>query len=111
MKNYLEFLKEEVDLKGNKGIDDDFMKKAEDQAKQNLGVTPNTNGPVTGDIGSLMRRSAQLLTSGLNTDQIEERYKKLEDLAKRVIMDEYGDIIEASEKPVELLIKLITRVF
>ena len=75
MKNYLEFLKEEVDLKGNKGIDDDFMKKAENQAKQNLGVTPNTNGPVTGDIGSLMRRSAQLLTNGLNTDQIEERYK------------------------------------
>ena len=107
MKNYLQFLKEEVDLKGNKGIDDDFMKKAEDQAKQNLGVTPNTNGPVAGDIGSLMRRSAQLLTSGLNTDQIEERYTKLEQLAKRVIMDEYGDIIEASEKPVELLIKLI----
>ncbi len=107
MKNYLEFLKEEVDLKGNKGIDDDFMKKAEDQAKQNLGVNPNTNGPVTGDIGSLMRRSAQLLTNGLNTDQIEERYTKLEALAKRVIMDEYGDIIEASEKPVELLIKLI----
>ena len=107
MKNYLQFLKEEVDLKGNKGIDDDFMKKAEDQAKQNLGVTPNTNGPVAGDISSLMRRSAQLLTNGLNTDQIEERYTKLEDLAKRVIMDEYGDIIEASEKPVELLIKLI----
>ena len=107
MKNYLEFLKEEVDLKGNKGIDDDFMKKAEDQAKQNLGVTPNTNGPVAGDIGSLMRRSAQLLTNGLNTDQMEERYTKLEQLAKRVIMDEYGDIIEASEKPVELLIKLI----
>lgn len=108
MKNYSQFLKEEVDLKGNKGIDDDFMKKAEDQAKQNLGVNPNTNGPVAGtDIGQLMRRSAQLLTSGLNTDQIEERYKKLEQLAKRVIMDEYGDIIEASEKPVELLIKLI----
>ena len=108
MKNYLQFLKEEVDLKGNKGIDDDFMKKAEDQAKQNLGVNPNTNGPVAGtDIGSLMRRSAQLLTNGLNTDQIEERYTKLEALAKRVIMDEYGDIIEASEKPVELLIKLI----
>jgi hypothetical protein len=107
MKNYLQFLKEEVDLKGNKGIDDDFMKKAEDQAKQNLGVTPNTNVPVAGDIGSLMRRSAQLLTNGLNTDQIEERYTKLEQLAKRVIMDEYGDIIEASEKPVELLIKLI----
>lgn len=108
MKNFLQFLKEEVDLKGNKGIDDEFMKKAEDQARQNLGVTPNANGPVAGgDIGSLMRRSAQLLTAGLNTDQIEERYTKLEQLAKRVIMDEYGDIIEASEKPVELLIKLI----
>jgi len=107
MKNYLQFLKEEVDLKGNKGIPDDFMKKSEDQARQNLGVTPNTNSPVSGDIGSLMRRSVQLLTNGLNTDQIEERYTKLEQLAKRVIMDEYGDIIEASEKPVELLIKLI----
>ena len=108
MKNYLQFLKEEVDLKGNKGIDDDFMKKAEDQAKQNLGVTPNANTEVpVGDLGSLMIRSAQLLTNGLNTDQIEERYTKLEQLAKRVIMDEYGDIIEASEKPVELLIKLI----
>jgi len=108
MKNYLEFLKEEVDLKGNKGIDDDFMKKAEDQATQNLGVTPNANTEVpVGDLGSLMIKSAQLLTNGLNTDQIEERYTKLEQLAKRVIMDEYGDIIEASEKPVELLIKLI----
>ena len=108
MKNYLEFLKEEVNLKGNRGIDDDFMKKAEDQAKQNLGVIPNANTEVpVGDLGSLMIRSAKLLTNGLNTDQIEERYTKLEQLAKRVIMDEYGDIIEASEKPVELLIKLI----
>jgi hypothetical protein len=108
MKNYLQFLKEEVDLKGNKGIDDDFMKKAEDQAKQNLGVIPNANTEVpVGDLGSLMIKSAKLLTNGLNTDQIEERYTKLEQLAKRVIMDEYGDIIEASEKPVELLIKLI----
>ena len=107
MKNYLQFLKEEVDLKGNKGIPEDFMKKAEDQARQNLGVTPNTNGTVSGDIGSLMRRSAQLLTQGLNTDQIEERYEKLENLARQVIMDEYGDIIDASQKPVELLIKLI----
>ena len=107
MKNFLEFLKEEVDLKGNKGIDDDFMKKAEDQAKQNLGVVPNSNGPVSENIMDLMIKSKQLLTSGLNSDQIEERYSKLEKLAKRVIMEEYGDIIEASQKPVELLVKLI----
>ena len=107
MKNFLQFLKEEVDLKGSKGIDDDFMKKAEDQAKQNLGVTPNVSANAPSNIGSLMARSAQLLTAGLSTDQIEERYTRLENLAKRVIMDEYGDIIESSVKPVELKIKLI----
>lgn len=100
MKNYSQFLKEEVDLKkGNKGIPEDFMKKSEDQARQNLGNV--------GDLGQLVGKSMQLLTNGLNTDQIEERYKMLEELAKRVIMDEYGDIIEASAKPVELMIKLV----
>ena len=100
MKNYSQFLKEEVDLKkGNKGIPEDFMKKSEDQARQNLGNV--------GDLGQLVGKSMQLLTNGLNTDQIEERYKMLEELAKRVIMDEYGDIIEASTKPVELMIKLV----
>jgi hypothetical protein len=100
MKNYSQFLKEEVDLKkGNKGIPEDFMKKSEDQARQNLGNV--------GDLGQLVGKSMQLLTNGLSTDQIEERYKMLEELAKRVIMDEYGDIIEASTKPVELMIKLV----
>ena len=100
MKNYSQFLKEEVDLKkGNKGIPEDFMKKSEDQARQNLGNV--------GDLGQLVGKSMQLLTNGLSTDQIEERYKMLEELAKRVIMDEYGDIIEASVKPVELMIKLV----
>ena len=98
MKNYSQFLKEEVDLKGNKGIPEDFMKKSEDQARH-LGNV--------GDLSQLVGKSMQLLTNGLSTDQIEERYKKLEDLAKRVIMDEYGDIIEASAKPVELMIKLV----
>jgi len=100
MKNYSQFLKEEVDLKkGNKGIPEDFMKKSEDQARQNLGNV--------GDLSQLVGKSMQLLTNGLSTDQIEERYKMLEELAKRVIMDEYGDIIEASVKPVELMIKLV----
>jgi len=100
MKNYSQFLKEEVDLKkGNKGIPEDFMKKSEDQARQNLGNV--------GDLSQLVGKSMQLLTNGLSTDQIEERYKMLEELAKRVIMDEYGDIIEASAKPVELMIKLV----
>jgi len=106
MKNFLQFMKEEVDLKGSKGVPSDFMDKAKQQAATNLGFEPETNRPV-GNIGALMAKSTELLTRGLNAEQIDERYKKLEALAKRVIMDEYGDIIEASEKPVELMIKLI----
>ena len=83
MKNFSQFLKEEVDLKGNKGVPEDFMSKAKQQATKNLGIQPETNRPV-GDISSLIARSTYLLTNGLNRDQIEERYKKLEDLAKRV---------------------------
>ena len=106
MKNFSQFMKEEVDLKGNKGVPSDFMAKAKQQASTNLAIETETNRPV-GNIGSLMARSAYLLTNGLNAEQIEDRYKKLEALAKSVIMDEYGDIIEASEKPVELMIRLI----
>jgi len=106
MKNFSQFLKEEVDLKGNKGVPSDFMSKAKQQAAANLGIEPETNRPV-GNIGALMAKSTELLTRGLSRDQIEDRYSKLETLAKRVIMEEYGDIIEASEKPVELMIRLI----
>ena len=106
MKNFSQFIKEEVDLKGNKGVPSDFMDKAKQQAKANLGFEPEMNVPV-GNIGALMAKSTELLTRGLNAAQIDERYKKLEELAKRVIMDEYGDIIDASEKPVELMIRLI----
>jgi len=106
MKNFSQFINEEVDLKGSKGVPSDFMDKAKQQAKTNLGIEPETGVPV-GNIGALMARSTELLTRGLNAEQIDERYKKLEALAKRVIMDEYGDIIEASEKPVELMIRLI----
>lgn len=106
MKNFSQFIKEEVDLKGSKGVPSDFMDKAKQQAATNLGIEPEMGRPV-GNIGALMAKSTEILTRGLNSDQIDERYKKLEALAKRVIMDEYGDIIEASEKPVELMIRLI----
>jgi hypothetical protein len=102
MKKFSQFLKEEVDLKGNKGIPDDFMSKSEEQAKRNLG-----SQNLGSEISQLISKSNRLMTNGLNRDQIEERYTKLENLAKKVIMDEYGDIIEASLKPVELQIKLI----
>ena len=113
LKDYSQFLKEEVDLsKGNKGIPSDFMRNAEAEATKNLGVSIDRPGP--SEIGSLMSQSTRFITTqGLDTssesygEDLENRYKKLENLAKTVILEEYGSILETSEKPVELLIKLI----
>jgi len=40
MKNFSQFIKEEVDLKGSKGVPSDFMDKAKQQAATNLGIEP-----------------------------------------------------------------------
>ena len=41
MKNYSDFLKEEIDLRGNKGIPDNFMGSADRQASSNLNLRVN----------------------------------------------------------------------
>ena len=71
MKNFSQFMKEEVDLRGNKGVPLDFMSNARQQAARNLEIEPEMNRPV-GNIGSLMARSTYLLTNGLNAEQIQE---------------------------------------
>ena len=38
MKSFSQFLKEEIDLRGNQGIPDDFISNADRQARANLGV-------------------------------------------------------------------------
>jgi len=38
MKNYLQFIKEEAELKGNKGLPDDWMDKTDQKAQRDLGV-------------------------------------------------------------------------
>lgn len=117
MKRFSEFLKEEIDLRGNTGIPDDFMRNSDRQAERNLGVRVDDErqmmGPngLGGQIMRLLQQSGQIMmTSGgrpLNPNQLEDRWVRLEELAKNVVLDEIGEILEASEKPVELLIKLI----
>jgi len=112
MKNYKQFL-EEVDLRGNKGVPSDFMSNAELDATRNLNVSIDQMGnPML--MMDLSNKSTKFITTvGLDpnsadyNEKLEERYKKLEDIALNVIQDEYGDILEASEKPVELIIKLV----
>jgi len=112
MKNYSQFLKEEIDLRGNKGIPDDFMNSSNRQAQANLGVRVDDEsqmhqlGP---QIGRLIQQSMQIMAQGLNPTQLEERFVKLEELATNIIMAEYGEIIEAGAdgKPIELDIKML----
>lgn len=112
LKDFSEFIIEEADLRTNKGLPSDFMKKSEEEAQKNLGVKIDIPGQT--NIGALMSQSTSFITTqGLDTnsstykEDLEKRYKALEKLAEMAIMDEYGAILETSEKPVELIIKLI----
>jgi hypothetical protein len=110
MKSFSQFLKEEIDLRGNEGIPDDFMSGAERQASTNLGVNiddPRQLGTYGPQIGRLIGQSQQIMNQGLNREQLRERKDKLEKLAYDIVMSEYGEILEASEKPVDLIIKFV----
>jgi hypothetical protein len=110
MKSFSQFLKEEIDLRGNQGIPDDFMSSAERQARTNLGVNiddPRQLGTYGPQIGRLIAQSQQIMNQGLNREQLRERKDKLEKLAYDIVMSEYSEILEASEKPVELIIKFV----
>ena len=115
MKTFGEFLKEEVDLRGNKGITSDFMSKSEEEARQSLGVALDDErqmGRIWPEFEQNMTQSNQLLRTGqdgreLNPEQLEERIKRLEVLAETVVREEFGDILDTAIKPIELNIKLV----
>lgn len=112
MKNYSQFIKEEIDLRGNKGIPDDFMDSSNRQASRNLGVRvddpaqAHQYGP---QLMNLVGRAGQMMRGNLNPQQFEERLVKLEELAKNVILQEYGELLDAGAdgKPIELDIKFL----
>lgn len=115
MKKFSDFIKEEIDLRGNSGVPRDFMRNSEEEAERNLGIRPDDESQmreVWPDFQRLMGQSMQMMMQGpdgrpLGRPQMQERVEALQNLAKDLIMDEYGDILEASSKPVELDIKLV----
>jgi hypothetical protein len=123
MKRFDQFIKEEIDLRGNTGIPDDFMGNAEKQASKNLGVpigvrqddrqAMQQHGRQIMDLvgklnapNGLVAQSKKIIYSG-SEEEVEKRLVALEDLAKEIIIEKYQDILEASEKPVELDIKML----
>jgi len=110
MKSFSQFLKEEIDLRGNQGIPDDFISSADRQASTNLGVNiedPRQLGLYGPQIGRLIGQSQQIMSQGLDREQLKDRKEKLEKLAYDLVMSQYSEILEASEKPVELVIKFV----
>jgi hypothetical protein len=117
MKTFGQFLKEEVDLRGNKGVPSDFMSKAEQEATRTLGIRPDDErqmGQIWPDFERNMRQSNQLLTTDqdgnrLPQNQVDIRIKKLEELAEKVVREEFDEILDTAVKPIELKIKLVSQ--
>ena len=115
MKRFDQFIQEEVDLRGNKGIPSDFMSKAEEEARRSLGVRPDDESQMRNvwpDFESNMRESSQLLTTGpqgqrLSQEEVKQRVEKLQKLAEKVVREEFGDILDSSIKPIEFKIELV----
>lgn len=115
MKTFEKFIKEEVDLRGNKGIPDDFMSNSDDEARTTLGITIDDERQmqrIWPDFQRNSTQSEQLLKIGedgrqLNDQQLQARIKSLEELAERIVREEFVDILKTSIKPIEFEIKLV----
>ena len=115
MRKFSDFIKEEIDLRGNRGIPGDFMRNSEEEAGRNLGIRIDDESQMRNiwpQFQQLMNQSMQIMMQGpdgrqLGREQMQARLDALQNLAKDVIMDEYGEILESSEKPVELDIRLV----
>lgn len=104
LKNFDQFLIE-ADLRGSKGVPSDFLSSAEEEARKNLGVSID-RGQASNRLSGLISNSLAIINKGSDIE-IAERKKSLEDLAKKVIIEEFGFILDASEKPVELDIRIV----
>lgn len=116
MKSFEQFIKEEVDLRGSKGVPTDFMSKSEEQARRSLGVRlDDERGEmprIYPDFQRNQMESERLLRSDqngrpLSREDFEKRVEKLEKLAEKVVREEFDDVLKSGVKPVELQIKLV----
>jgi hypothetical protein len=113
MKNFSKFIKEEITIKGNSGIpgesgnnknsEKQYLSDVERRARQRLGVPREENPMIEPPIQtmSIVQELNELMQKSMGF--IRGNEKELEDLAKRIILSEYGSILEN----VDLDIKII----
>lgn len=115
MKRFKDFIKEEVDLRGNKGIPNDFMSKSEQEARDTLGIRIDDESQmrrIWPEFERNMMESNRILTTGPNGERLSqqhlnERIRRLEELAEDVVRDQFDEILNSAIKPIELDIKLV----
>lgn len=106
MKSFQHFLSEEAKLKGNVGVPEEKLREIEQKAQQEKGIRiddPSQERQFGSQISGLIQRSRQLMFGGKSKAQCEEIQEKLVDLAKNVIMNEYGEILQNVDLDINLV--------
>jgi hypothetical protein len=106
MKRFRDFIKEDADIEDIQGLEDDFIPKSQQWAKQKLGVRaddPSQLSEIGPELSRLLSKSKELLTtdsSGKRLAQVEliERLASLSDLAEKLIQNQYRDLIQTAEE-------------
>lgn len=115
IRKYKNFLKEEVDIRGNKGISDDFMSKSEEEARRNLNIRIDDESQMRTIFPRFMtlRNTYDRLYrtdengNRLSTNELNRRKTELENLAKEVIIDEFKELLNVGVKPIKFEIILV----
>lgn len=113
MKDFLKFIKEESTIKGNSGIpgesgnnnnsEKQYLSDVERRARERLGV-PKEENPMSGPPRQTMRLFDEMcVLMDKSIEFIKGKEKELEELAKKIILSEYGSILDN----VDLDIKIV----
>lgn len=113
MKKYLQFIKEEISIKGNQGVPNEYLSKVDREASIR-------NRQIRGGYPEMMQKIDQSLRILLNgiaeprdfmMDRLSDRqkqristvFKQLEKLAEDVIKTEYADILQNTDLDIKLV--------
>jgi hypothetical protein len=103
LRDFSTFLNEEADIKKNIGLPDDFTRNAEEDVKRNLGI--NVDSGELGRLGEYMNKAASIIVRSIPIEQVENKFQQMENLAKRVIEEEFKTIFQIL--PLDLKLRLI----
>ena len=113
MKKYLQFIKEEISIKGNQGVPNEYLSKVDREAsirnRQIRGGYPEMMQKIDQSLRILLNGIAEPrdFMMGRLSDRQKQRistvFKQLEKLAEDVIKTEYADILQNTDLDIKLV--------